>query len=483
MAQANTSKRQLRYVKQSWAFGAAIPTGGSTPKLTNARSTDWSMSAGKTTQQSEELRADSMPSDSVLVGLSGSGQSNFELSFNTHNDFLENVCRSTFSAAVTTTATASVAASGNNWDLTVTASAAFAVGQWVRTTAFATSPTVNNGVFVVLSKPNATTLRLSNPAGTVTTAQTATVTSSRMLRMGTNVQYMLVEGEHSDINAFQRLEDARVASLSLSLSTQQKVTGTIQFQGRRVQAPPPEDVTGAGTSGNLQFAAGPPGTITGPTNTWTGGPTVAIAVGDFVKIVNSPNATNNGIYKASVVTGTVLTVTNTDGSAKTFIAENNSTATVSQYATVGDAIPTAATTTSILNASTNVGSLTEAGTALGVAISAFDMTIDGQLQPVTQVGSASLAGITDGTFAVTGTLTAYYENNTLYNKVIADAETSHSGRFTDAAGNIMIYTVPRMKLEGDPGGGGQNTLIPLPLKYSALLDPATSTLVQFDLLP
>ncbi len=483
MAQANTSKRQLRYAKQTWAFGAAIPTGGSAPKLTNARSTDWSLSAGKTTQQSEELRSDSMPSDSVLVGLSGSGQSNFELSFNTHNDFLENVCRSTFSSAVTTTATASAAAAGNDWVLTVTSSAAFAIGQWVRTTGFATSPTVNNGVFKITAKTDATHMTLSNPAGTLTTAQSATVTSSRMLRMGTNVQYMLIEGEHSDINAFQRLEDARVASMSMSLSTQQKVTGTIQFQGRRVQAPLPEDVTGAGTAGNLQFAAGPPGTITGPANTWTGGSTVTLAVSDFVKIVNAANAANNGIYKVSAVTGTLLTVTNPDGSAKTFIAENNSIATVSQYSTVGDAIPTAATTTSILNASTNVGSLTEAGTALGVAISAFDMTIDGQLQPVTQVGSASLAGITDGTFSVTGTLTAYYENNTLYNKVIADTETSHSGRFTDAAGNIMIYTVPRMKFEGDPSGGGQNTLIPLPLKYSALLDPVTSTLVQFDLLP
>lgn len=480
MAQSNTSRKILRYVKQTWGFADSIPTGASAPKLKNYRSTDWTMSAGKTSQQSEELRADRMPADSVLVGQQGSAQVSIEWSFATHNDFLEGICGSSFTTPVSTSASASAAASGNNWDVTVTSSANFAVGQYVRTSGFTTSPTANNGVFPILAIPNGTTLRLKNPAGTSTTAQTATVTSSSMLRMGTNQTLFLLEGEYSDINAFQRLESARPTQISLSAATEQRLTGQVQFLGRRVVAPAPVDVQGAGTAGNLQFSAGPPGTITGPANTWTGG-SVTFAVGDFVKVTGATNNANNGLYKVSAVTSTVLTITNVDGSAKTFTAENNSRALVQKYQTVGDAQPTAATTTSIMNASTNIGVLQEGDQTLAAAVSGFEMTINGNLQPVKQIGSSALAGITDGTFAVTGTITAYYENNTLYNKLLTDAETSFSMQLTDAAGSIIFITLPRLKFtQGDPGGGGQNTLIPLPLQYTALVDATTNTLVQFD---
>ena len=481
MAQANASKKQIRYAAQTWGFAASVPTGGSAPKLTNYRSTDWTMSAGKTSAQSDELRADSMPADSTVVGFQGSAQSNFEFSYNTHNVFFEGVFRNTYTASgLSTTGTAFSTPSGTLQTITVTSSANFVAKQWCKVTGAANA--TNNSTFLINSIPGGTSIEIVNSAGVTASSQTATVTASRMLRMGSARKMFLLEGEYSDTNAFQRLESAIATQINLTLATQQKITGQVQFLGKQVFAPIPIDVQGAGTAGNLQFTAGPPGTITGPSNTWTGGSTV-FAVGDFVKVTGAANAANNGTFKVSVVTSTVLTVTNTDASAKTFTAENSSTALVQKYQTVGDAIPTAATTTKIMNASTNIGFLTEGGVTLGAAVQSFDITINGNAQPVTQVGSSALAGVTDGTFAVTGTLTAFYENNTLYSKLLADTETSFSGRATDADGNIAILTLPRMKFtQGDPGGGGQNTLIPLPLQYAALLDATTNTLVQIDLL-
>lgn len=138
----------------------------------------------------------------------------------------------------------------------------------------------------------------------------------------------------------------------------------------------------------------------------------------------------------------------------------------------------AASTNSSMNASTNVASILEGGVGVSAPIRSITVTINGNLRPLNQIGSLALAQIGDGTFNVSGRIEAYFQDATIYTKVLSHATTSLAFRTVDDSGQGYDWLFPAIKLTGDPNAAGQNQDIVLPLDWAAKYDSTTGTMAR-----
>ena len=290
--------------------------------------------------------------------------------------------------------------------------------------------------------------------------------------------------------------------------------------------------TGAGTSNNFAFAVAGGGVqvITGPSG-WTDDYTV----GAWVRIALAAQAANNGVFKVPAKNSTTLTVANTAG-----VSESDSVAVITQKmtrngvllrswllekrfldiskfqnfrgmrvggaqlqvqskaqvtgsisflgaqgipsaTTIGNASSTAKSTDKVINASSNIGSLTEGGSAMGSFVKSLALNINPNLRTQDIIGSKFPGGIGAGSVAVEGTIEVYFEDIALMQKEYDHTQTSFSFRLTDPAGKVMVVTLPALELsDGSPIAGGKDSDVMMSYKLNCHYDPTTLCTVQFD---
>lgn len=287
--------------------------------------------------------------------------------------------------------------------------------------------------------------------------------------------------------------------------------------------------TGAGSAGDFQFTGQ---TIVGPSG-WTDD----FEIGQNVKIAGSASNLNDGIRKITNISATVMTL---DGSA--FTSQDSSSAVITgkmarngttkmsfllekrfldideyQYfkgmrvgqmrmnvtskqvitgaftfmgsegipstSSIGHATSTAKSSDQIINATTNVGTIMEGGSALTTGIRSIDFTVNNNLRALDGIGSRGPLDINQGSMMIDGTIEAYFENLTLLNKVYNHTASSFSMRLTDASSKVMIITFPRIYYaEGNPPASGINTDVIVPMRFQAIYDPTTACQIQVDIL-
>lgn len=293
--------------------------------------------------------------------------------------------------------------------------------------------------------------------------------------------------------------------------------------------------TGAGSPGDIQFAVAGGGVqvITGAPSGWTDN----FLVGAWVKISSAAQSANNGIFKITTKAATTLTVANTAG-----VSENSSTATITQKVirngvtkmsfllekrfsdiskfqyfkgmrvgqwsmnvaskavitgafsfmgaegipsatTIGNATSTAKSSDQIINATTNIGSVYEGGSALTTGVKSIDFTVNNNLRALDGIGNRAAIDINQGSMLIEGTMNAYFEDIALLQKFYSHTSSSFSMRLTDEGGKVMIITFPRLYFsEGAPLASGINTDVMIPLKFQAIYDATTACQIQVDIL-
>lgn len=130
---------------------------------------------------------------------------------------------------------------------------------------------------------------------------------------------------------------------------------------------------------------------------------------------------------------------------------------------------TAATTTEVINAIGNVGTLYEGGSALsGIYLQEVSFSTNNNLRSLPAIGYDSAIDVTQGSFEVTGNISAYFANNSLYAKFLAGTESSLVIPMTKGSNEYLI-NFPRIKFESDKdSGGGLNTDVMEQLTFRAL---------------
>lgn len=105
---------------------------------------------------------------------------------------------------------------------------------------------------------------------------------------------------------------------------------------------------------------------------------------------------------------------------------------------------TAASTNEVMNASGNVARVWEGSNAItGASFQSITLDLNNNPREQAKVGSDALAGVGTGRCEVTGTLTAYFENNSLIDKFTGGTKSSFRFQIEDNAGNAYIVTIPR----------------------------------------
>jgi len=287
-------------------------------------------------------------------------------------------------------------------------------------------------------------------------------------------------------------------------------------------------ITGAGSTQNFRFEPSPYNALYGPG-------LEAFQVGQWVTIASASNSANNGRFR---ITGKNTNYLVFDSTQATFVSEDSSSASITgttlvmgtseisyfmeqefnditqfKYMTglrisqmdlnvtsrsvitaafnwMAKDLTRAASTTGgasaaansnrIIDASTGVGTVEEADATLSTALRSISCTVNGNLRALDKIGASALAEINDGTFNVTGTVEAYFEDAGLYTKALDHTATSLNWRATDAAGNMYIFGLPKVYLTGDPNAAGQNQDILLPLAFEAAIDADSSTMMRID---
>ena len=120
------------------------------------------------------------------------------------------------------------------------------------------------------------------------------------------------------------------------------------------------------------------------------------------------------------------------------------------------------------------GSIREGG-GVSTILTGLELNIDNGLEPKYHLGSSSTAGQAGrGRTNISGSVTAYFDDDTMLNKFINETESSINCQVTDAAGNTLVIFLPRVVYNsGQPDVAGEpNTSITL--DFQALYDDTTS---------
>lgn len=132
----------------------------------------------------------------------------------------------------------------------------------------------------------------------------------------------------------------------------------------------------------------------------------------------------------------------------------------------------AAETTAGLDSFT--GALTEGGVSIAV-ITEISLTLTNGLEPRFVVGSNETVRPSIGQSVVNGQITAYFENSDLLDKFINETESSIEFTLPDAAGNSLMFTLPRVKYNGgQPDVSGPGAIL-LTMPFMALYDDSSAT--------
>jgi hypothetical protein len=82
---------------------------------------------------------------------------------------------------------------------------------------------------------------------------------------------------------------------------------------------------------------------------------------------------------------------------------------------------------------------------------------------------------------VTGTLNAYFEDDVMYQKFLNHTQSSLTITLTDAGGNTIVITLPRIYYTKGPvniTAGNEDVMVPL--EFTALRDPTTNLTIAMD---
>jgi len=144
----------------------------------------------------------------------------------------------------------------------------------------------------------------------------------------------------------------------------------------------------------------------------------------------------------------------------------------------------AASTNPVMNASGNVGRVWEGSDVIsGVSFKAISVDLNNNTREQDVVGSDALAGVATGRCEITGSLSAYFENNDLVNKFVNGTATSLRFQVDDSDGNSYIVTIPKVRLTDlTVTAGGSNTDIMADVTWAAMVDDSGLYAIQLDIL-
>jgi hypothetical protein len=124
------------------------------------------------------------------------------------------------------------------------------------------------------------------------------------------------------------------------------------------------------------------------------------------------------------------------------------------------------------------GTLMEGGTAIA-RVTGLQLKLDNGSQAIQVVGNANSADVVEGRSNLTGSLSAYFQDNTLRAKFLNETESALGILLEDLAtgthGNRYYIDIPRLKYNGGDRPVSNEQAIVMTMPFQALVDSVTGT--------
>lgn len=225
---------------------------------------------------------------------------------------------------------------------------------------------------------------------------------------------------------------------------------------------------------------------------------VAESAGPSVSITQGATIKNGVLLKTMVIEKTFSDLTNkferclgmainsismnvtSDGiitNTFSFIGKSVESETSAMYTPV-----TAAASNEVMNAIDHVSAVFEANAEYD--ITTFTWTLTNNLGARLQVGTLGAISLRKGTIGLTGTVQAYFENETVIDKYLNFTSSSLALNFNDADSNKYVLEFPRVKYtDGARVAGGQNQDILADMTFTAYRHPTEDCTIRMVRFP
>lgn len=480
MSFADANRASIRAIEE--LVWGTTPATGATREV---RLTSSSLSAKKETVTSDELRADRMVSAETEVSAGSEGDLNFEFSAGAQDEFLAAFVMGAWSRPMTrdfwkgsrisVTGASEITIAGKDVTGYLTA------GRRILLKGF-TDP-ANNGYFgisaVALSGTDTVItvdeVTLVTEAGTVNTQlfdandvivlndTTIEATATGFSSTGTPFAAAIAAGQ---LKAGQKIKIDGLTGADGIYTIQKAADNVIST----VEAP--TAVVAAGTAVSVKGSMlRNPGDVTEITQRMYTLETAFNDVGQFMV----QDGMVPGTYSLEVSAGAIMTGTIGFKGRSTQLVQSTILGDAGTY-TVLDA-----TTGEVVNATTNVGSISKDGADTGAAIQSISISGEANLRERAAVGSKFARGIGAGRFNLTGSMSVYFEDDSMFQDFINHKTVSLSFPITDIDGQTYVMTIPAIKFSQDeiaPGGTDQDVMDSI--EFTAIRDPNTACMLQVD---
>jgi len=150
-------------------------------------------------------------------------------------------------------------------------------------------------------------------------------------------------------------------------------------------------------------------------------------------------------------------------------------------ATYGDGSPDTPSTNPILNATSNVGGLLWNGSAFASNVMSLSFAMNNNLRDRPRISSEVTLEHGKGTINLTGTINAYFDDDTLLSAFIDHSNAELLVPLVDADGNTMSIHLPKIQFSnGNPEIEAINTDVMVDLEFQATLDTTAGYIIQVD---
>lgn len=463
---SDTNRGSVHFgLEETW--GATPGTGDNAPKMYPARMTGETLGHKKETVESEIIRADRMRDDFMEVGVSAEGDINLELVLKDWDLMLEIMMNATTSWIFSKTFNNVIASTASDNRFTASSGdfAEFRVGAEVWAEA-AEGPKKNLGLFKI-------------------TAVTATYITVANNTLGNHTY----TGEITFRTNHLVLGDAVVATTSTITSAGFDLTTSALAQYQHVM------LGGFAEAGNngliLTVASVAAGTLTFIETTLT------TESADADAYIIGKRLLNGILSKSALLekhfedvddlvyfNGMAVSTFSLSASAKQIVTGSFSfmgKEGVTGTSTISGARTSAFATTPV-NGSANMGTIKEGGSALSTALKSIEMEVSNNLRLTDKLGQKAPNAVGRGFFSVTGTITAYFEDLTLFNKAINHTSSSLEYQLTDVDGNVVYFEIPKIYFTGNPTIPSGNDDVIIPLEFTAVRDQTKNYMLAIDML-
>lgn len=163
-----------------------------------------------------------------------------------------------------------------------------------------------------------------------------------------------------------------------------------------------------------------------------------------------------------------------------------STSVMGKASTIGSAIITGQTTaaeitTTPFNAIGNIQAILDNGATSTELYRSMTINMNNNLRMLMAIGNLGPVEINYGVFDVTGNIEFYFQNSTVYNRLINNTSFSMAIRIQDSTGDYYNFKFPKMRLEtGEITAGGLDQDMIVTCTYRAIYDPVALCTVEIE---